>query len=69
MGMKKRTVFLLGYSAIVGVITGGFWITNQDIVQAALTALVWLIGLGLGAQVGDSVQRAALYRPELDKKE
>jgi hypothetical protein len=39
------------------------------VILAGLTALIWVIGLGLGAQVGDNIQRAALYKPELDKKE
>jgi len=69
MRLKKGTVWLMGFFAISLVILGGFFATMQDVILAGLTALIWVIGLGLGAQVGDSIQRAALYKPELDKKE
>jgi hypothetical protein len=68
MRLKKGTVWLMGFLSISLVILGGFFATMQEVILSGLTALIWVIGLGLGAQVGDSIQKSALYRPEMDNK-
>lgn len=67
MRLGKGPVFLSGFVAIGLTIVAGF-LTNRDtVILSALDAMVWIVGLGLGANVGAAVQKSALYRPELDK--
>lgn len=69
MRLKKAPVFIAGFGAIVAAGIGGFASNMPDVVASALSALVWIVGIGLGANVGEAAQRSAFYRPELDKKE
>ena len=48
---------------------GGFLIKNENVIIACVSAVVVIILIGLGAQVGDALQKSIFYRKELDQKE
>jgi hypothetical protein len=66
MRLSKGPVFLSGFLATSITIAAGFLTGRETVILAALDAMVWIVGLGLGANVGAAVQRSALYKPELD---
>jgi len=68
MKLRKGPVWLAGYLACSAVILGGFLTGRESVILAGLSSLVWIVAAGLGANVGEAVQRSALYKPELDNR-
>lgn len=66
MRLRKGPVWGLGFAACCLVIAGGFATRDREVILKGLDAMVWVVGLGLGANVGEAVQRSALYKSELD---
>ena len=69
MKMKKGTIWLIGVIIIAIYGIGGFIFRMEPVILSSLSSIVAVVFIGLGAQVGDSIQRSALYRQELDKKD
>lgn len=68
MRLKKGTTYLMTFISIVVIGIGGIIIQNQEIVLKCIDALLWLTAIGLGASVGDSIQKSVWYKSELDKE-
>lgn len=69
MKLRKGPVWVTGFVAITAVIIGGFVVNNESVILQGLESMVWLIGLGLGFNVAEAVQRSALFKPELHKED
>lgn len=67
--LSKGPVWITGMVAILSVIVIAFVRGMENVVLAGLDALVWLIAIGLGANLLFATQRSAFYRKELDKPE
>jgi hypothetical protein len=67
--LRKGPVWIAGYVSILGIIAAGFLKDKEAVILAALDAFVWLIAIGLGANVLFALQKSAFYRKELDKEE
>jgi len=69
MRLRKGPVWLAGFLACAVVIAGGFISDREQVILAGLSSLVWIVGIGLGANVGEAVQRSAFYKAELDNRD
>lgn len=67
MRLRKGPVWIAGFLACAAVIAGGFVSDREQVILAGLSSLVWIVGIGLGANVGEALQRSAFYEPALDK--
>lgn len=68
MKLRKGPVWFAGFLAVAAVILGGFLTGREPVILAGLSSLVWIVAAGLGANVGEAIQRSAFYKPELDKE-
>jgi hypothetical protein len=68
MALKKTPIFWVGFLTIIGITIYGLLARLVDVALAGLTAIIWAMAVGLGANVGHSLQRSAFYKPELDEK-
>jgi hypothetical protein len=67
--LKKGPIWIVGFLSILSVILGGFLAAMENVILAGLQSLVWIIGIGLGANVLFALQRSMFYRDELAKKD
>jgi len=71
-GLKKATVWWTGLIVIVALTLASILQKQTQTAQTGMYAVIWIVGLGLGAQVLDSTQKSIWFRRELyepEKKE
>jgi hypothetical protein len=68
MSLKKTPIFWGGFIVLSFITIAALFMQLTEIVLAGLTSIVWTVAVGLGANVGNNVQRALLYNEKLDKK-
>lgn len=66
-GLKKSTVWWAGFIvlALLGLVA--IIQRTESVAQTIVYSIVWLVGIGLGAQVLDTTVKSVWYRPEMDK--
>jgi len=67
-GLKKSVVWWAGLIVLAAFGIIAIYKMMSDVAQSVVWSVVWLVGLGLGAQVADSVQKAIWFREELHEK-
>ena len=67
-GLRKATVWWVGMVVLAGLGLFAILRVMESTANTVIGAIVWLVGLGLGAQVLDSVQTSIWFRPEMQEK-
>jgi len=66
--LKKSETWLIGMAVLSLNSLGGFLIRNEAVIMACISAVVGVILIGLGAQLGDAMQKSIFYKKDLDPR-
>jgi hypothetical protein len=69
MRLKKAPVWICGLGAAAGVLAYGFAVHDNEVIFKGLDAVILLVGIGLGANLGEATQKSIWYKPDMDKEQ